>query len=132
MPATTPVPTIAPGPARRALPLIKLLLHNFSLLAAGGLASAFWYSLGDFAELFSSFGVNLPQVTRLLMEHQQLAWNILRCALAHQLIWLLLWVVLRERWAHSGLLLASLMTWLQVAALITAVYLPLLSLGQVV
>lgn len=132
MPANLPAHPATPGAARAPLPPIRLLLHSLSLLAAGGLAGAFWYSLGDFAELFASFGVNLPPATRLLMEHQQLAWNILRSALAHQLAWLLLWVALRERWAHSGLLLASLMTWLQVAALITAVYLPLLSLGQVV
>ncbi|MWV17944.1 hypothetical protein F3I16_18035 [Pseudomonas sp. L-22-4S-12] len=66
------------------------------------------------------------------MEHQQLAWNILRSALVHQLAWLLSWAMLRERCTHIGLLWASALSWLLVVLLIATLYLPLLTLGSVV
>ena len=117
---------------RPALAKLKLVLHSLSLLAATLVAYSFWSSLPAFADVFQSFGAQLPLLTQLVVDYPQAVWNALRSALAHQLAWLLLWVVLRERWAHIGLLLVSLVTWLLVALLITAVYLPLLSLGQVV
>ncbi|UUY06652.1 hypothetical protein LRS11_12355 [Pseudomonas sp. J452] len=124
-PAATPA-------TRPALSKLKLVLHGLSLLAAALVAYSFWSSLPAFADVFSSFGAELPLLTQLVVDYPQAVWSVLRGGLAHQLAWLLLWVAVRERWAHVGLLLASLVAWLLVALQIVAVYLPLLSLGQVV
>lgn len=98
--------------------------------AAGALAGACRYGLGDFAELFAGVGVNLPQATRLLMEHQQPAWNILRSALLHQLAWLLGRAMLGECGTPIGLLWAAALSRLLVVPPIAALYLPLLTLGN--
>ncbi|QKE63927.1 hypothetical protein HNE05_11385 [Aquipseudomonas campi] len=124
-PATTPA-------TRPALPKLKLVLHSLSLLAAALVANGFWSSLPAFADVFSSFGAELPLLTQLVVDYPQAVWNILRSGLAHQLAWLLLWIAVRERWAHIGLLLASLVAWLLVALQIVAVYLPIFSLSTVV
>lgn len=117
---------------RRTFPWLKLTLHSLSLLLAAPLAYGLWQSLPAFVELFASFGTDLPQLSRLTIEHPQALWNILRTVLANYLLWIGLWLWLRERWSSLGLLLSALTTWLLVGLTLLALYLPLFTLGAVV
>lgn len=115
-----------------AFPWLKLTLYSLSLLLAAPLAYALWQNLPAFTELFAGFGVELPQLTRLTIEHPQAVWNILRTALANHLLWLGLWLLLRERWSSLGLLLSMLATWLLIGLTLLALYLPIFTLSAVV
>ncbi|MBC9249969.1 hypothetical protein A9179_06730 [Pseudomonas alcaligenes] len=122
----------SPLSPRPAFPWLKLSLHGLSLLLAAPLAYALWQNLPAFAELFASFGTELPQLSRLTIEHPQALWNILRTALANYLLWLGLWLWLRERWSSLGLLLGALATWLLIGLTLLALYLPIFTLSAVV
>ncbi len=118
--------------SRPTFPWFKLTLYSLSLLLAAPLAYALWQSLPAFTELFASFGTELPLLTRLASEYPQALWNILRTALLNYLLWLALWLWLRERWSSLGLLLSMLGTWLLIGLTLAALYLPILTLGDVV
>lgn len=111
------------------LPWLGLLLYGLSLLLAAVAAYGLWSSLPQFNELFASFGATLPLPTLLLIEYPLGIWNLLRGGLLHVLAWLLIWAVVRQRWAHRGVLLATVLVWLAVALLIVALYLPLVSMA---
>lgn len=117
---------------RPALSWLKLSLYGVSLLLAAPLAYALWQNLPAFAELFASFGADLPGLTRLVIEHPQALWNLLRTVLANHLLWLCLWLLLRQRWSSLGLLLSALGTWLLLGLTLVALYLPIFSLGAIV
>lgn len=120
---------VTQSPAHHPLPWLGLLLYGLSLLLAAVAAYGLWSSLPQFNELFASFGATLPAPTMLLIEYPYGIWNGLRAGLLHVLAWLLIWAVVRQRWAHRGVLLATLLIWLAVALLIVALYLPLVSLA---
>lgn len=115
--------------AKPPLPWLGLLLYGLSLLLAGIAAYGLWSTLPQFNELFASFGATLPMPTLLLIEYPMGIWNLLRGGLLHVLAWLLIWAVVRQRWAHRGVLLATVLIWLAVALLVVALYLPLASMA---
>jgi len=118
--------------ASTPLPKITLTVHILLALMAGFLAFSLKKSIPAFTDVFMSFGAELPLLTRLLLDYPKALWIVFCLGLAYQLGWLVLWVVLRQRWAHIGLVLATVVNGLVYALTILALYLPILTLSSLI
>ena len=56
----------------------------------------------------------------------------LRSLLIHNLVWLIAWLCVRQRWVGLLLSLATLLVWLALAMLVAAAYLPIFKMSVVV
>jgi hypothetical protein len=108
---------------------LKIALALLALLAATALAYAQWQALPHFAELFAMFGPDVPGFSLWVVDHPQQVWIGLRGILVYNLAWLGLWLFVRERWSAVGLSLAAALTWLCLALVMVAFYLPLLTIA---
>ncbi|WP_068825396.1 hypothetical protein [Pseudomonas sp. BMS12] len=115
----------APAPRSK----LKIALSLLALLAAATIAYGQWQALPQYAQLFAAFGAEVPWPSALLVEHPQGVWIYLRCALAHNFVWFCTWLISRERWASAGLGLATACTWLSLALILIALYLPMFTIA---
>ncbi|MBD9424826.1 hypothetical protein IB232_05790 [Pseudomonas sp. PDM15] len=115
----------APAPRSKLKVALSLLL----LLAATALAYAQWQALPHFAEMFAMFGPDMPGFSVWVVGHPQRVGICLGSLLAYNMTWLALWLFLRQRWSSIGLSLATALTWLFLALVMIAFYLPLLTIA---
>lgn len=115
------------APAPRST--LKIVLSLLALLAAAPIAYGQWQALPYYAQLFAAFGPDVPWLSTLVVEHPQEVWICLRSALAHNFVWFCSWLILRERWTSVGLGLATASTWLSLALILIALYLPMFTIA---
>ena len=117
---------------RQPRSLIKTILALLSFPAACVIGLGFWTALPAFNDLFAAFGADLPGPTRWVMEHPDGVLLLLRSLLIHNLVWLIAWLCVRQRWVGLLLSLATLLVWLALAMLVAAAYLPIFKMSVVV
>ena len=115
----------APAPRSK----LKIALSLLALLAATALAYVEWAALPSFRPLFDSFGSDIPWLSRWVVENPKGVWNSLRSLLIQNFTALCVWLFIRERWTSVGLGLATAFTWLALALVLIAFYLPLLTIA---
>lgn len=117
---------------RQPRSLIKIILALLAFSAACVIGLGFWTALPAFNDLFAAFGADLPGPTRWVMENPDGVLLILRSLLIHNLVWLIAWLCLGQRWVGLLLSLAILLVWLVLALLVGTLYLPIFSMSAVV
>ena len=115
--------------AQAPRPKLKVALSLIVLLLAVPLAYGMWRALPGFQTLFDSFGPDVPWLSRLVADHPQAVWNSLKGALIHNATWLCTWLIVREQWTSVALTLATAYTWLSLAIVLIALYLPMLTIA---
>ena len=117
---------------RQPRSLIKIILSLLAFSAACVIGLGFWTALPAFNDLFAAFGADLPGPTRWVMENPDGVLLLLRSLLIHNLVWLVVWLCVRQRWVGLLLSLATLLVWLALAMLVGAAYLPIFKMSVVV